>query len=63
LVEQLTIAITVFDKAEWLFLIHFVLFDLLDLVLLIALQDIPPEITFIAFESGAIITRVEMGRD
>ncbi len=38
------------------------LLDLLNLVLLIALQDIPSEMAFVAFESGTIIARVEMRR-
>jgi hypothetical protein len=59
----LTVSIIVTDQAERLFLVHFVLLNLLDLIFLFAMQDVPPELPLVALENEAVVARMEVGGD
>jgi hypothetical protein len=61
LIEQLAVAIVILDQAEGLFLVHFMLFDLLNLVFFITMQHVSAELVLVVFEGGAVVARVEVG--
>lgn len=62
LVEELAVAVGVLDEAEGLLIVHLVLLDLLDLVLLVLMQHVPAEVRLVVLQDLRALSVVEVGR-
>lgn len=55
LIEELAVAIGVLHNAERLFMIHLMLFDLLNLVLFIFVQNVPTELLLVLLQHFDVV--------
>ena len=63
MIEELAVAIIVLDQAERFLIVHLMLFNLLNLVLLVLMKDIPLEVVLIFLEDVIVLAIVKERRN